>query len=81
MEVEGNQVQSIEKAIRRLSYCVSANKKYPNVKKEKIFITLLETIHPKDAEVLVAMKDKKLKTIYKGLTLATVKKAYPNLKV
>ena len=49
------------------------------IKKETIFIRLLETCHPKDSEIIIAMKDKKLNELYKGITEATVRKAFPNL--
>ena len=81
MTVPGFQLRSIEKGIKLLKNCVSQNTKIPNIKKESIFIRLLESVHPKDAEILIAMKDKDLKSLYKGLTLATVKKAFPTLNI
>jgi len=48
-----------------------------NLRRESLFITLLESVHPKDAELLVAMKDKKLP--YKGITKSLIKEAYPGL--
>ena len=77
----GKQTQSIEKAIRLLKNCVSQNKRVNNVKKEQVFIRLLETVHPKDAELLIAMKDKDIKSLYNGVTVSTVSKAYPDLKL
>ena len=77
----GQQMQSIEKAIRQLKNIVSNNTRVNKVKKEKILIQLLETVHHKDAEVLIAMKDKDLKSLYKSLTMSTVKKAFPTLKL
>jgi mRNA-degrading endonuclease YafQ of YafQ-DinJ toxin-antitoxin module len=50
-----------------------------NVKNERQFIRILETIHPKDAELVLIMKDHKLKGMYKGLTSALVNKAFPGL--
>ncbi len=40
----------------------------PSVRRERMFIELLESIHPKDAELVITMKDKKLAGKYKGLT-------------
>ena len=48
-----------------------------NLKRESLFITMLESVDPKDAELLIAMKDKKLP--YKGITAALVTEAYPGL--
>lgn len=49
------------------------------VKNERMFIRILETIHAKDAELVLVMKDHKLKGMYKGLTSALVNKAFPGL--
>ena len=47
------------------------------VKREMLFIELLENINPKEAKVLLAVKDKKLP--YKGLTKKLVEEAFPGL--
>lgn len=49
----------------------------PPFKREKIFMDILESVHPKDAEILLIMKEKK--SLGKGLTLNLVKEAFPNL--
>lgn len=49
----------------------------PKFKREKIFIGLLESIHPKDAELVVGMINKSLPV--KGITKNLVKEAFPNL--
>ena len=52
----------------------------PNLKqlrRETLFIELLESIAPADAELLASIKDKKLP--YKGITEAIVKEAFPGL--
>jgi len=47
------------------------------LKREQLFIDLLESIHPDDAELLVAVKDKKMPI--KNITPNLVKKTYPGL--
>lgn len=49
----------------------------PPFKRERIFLDMLETIHPEDAQVLLKMKDKKPPA--KGLTKKLVQEAFPNL--
>ena len=52
----------------------------PNLKsqrREYLFIELLESVHPKEAEILLQMKDKKLKC--NGLTYNLVKETFPRL--
>jgi len=45
--------------------------------REKIFLDILESVHPGDAELLVQMINKKLEV--KGITKKLVQEAYPNL--
>ena len=47
------------------------------LKREAMFIELLQTIDPSDAKMLISIKDKKLP--WKGLTAKTVLKAFPGL--
>lgn len=42
--------------------------KLPAVRREAMFIELLESIHPKDAQIVLWMKDKSLAQKYKGIT-------------
>ena len=42
------------------------------VKREQIFIEMLESIHPKEAEVLIAIKDQKLNELYSKITRKTL---------
>jgi hypothetical protein len=42
--------------------------KLPAAKREAMFIELLESIHPDDAQLVLWMKDKKLAQKYKGIT-------------
>lgn len=53
---------------------------HPNLKpmkREMLYIQFLEMLHPKDAELMVAVKDKKLP--YKGITKKLVQEAFPGL--
>ena len=45
------------------------------VQRESLFIGLLESLHPKDASLLIAVKDKKVE----GLNVATINEAFPGL--
>ena len=44
-------------------------------KREALFINLLEGIHPKEAEMLIAVKDQKLHKLYNKITRTAVAKA------
>lgn len=55
------------------------NPNLSQLRKEAIFIELLENVDSRDAKLLVGMKDKKLPEEFKGITKAVVKKAFPDL--
>ena len=65
----------------KLTYFVKGGKadKVSTVRRERIFLDVLEAIHPEDALVLISAKDKKPPV--KGLTKKLVQEAYPNLIV
>lgn len=46
---------------------------------ETIFIRMLESLHPKEAQIVVWMKDKDLEGKYKGLTKKIASDAFPGL--
>lgn len=47
------------------------------LRREQLFVQLLEELHPKEAQVVLQVKDKKLK--YRGLTYKLVKDTFPDL--
>jgi hypothetical protein len=38
------------------------------IKRETLFVSLLESVHPSEAELLIAVKDQKLHKLYKKIT-------------
>ena len=64
--------------IRKLYLLVEGgNEGLTTLRREQLFIQLLEELHPKEAEVVIQVKDKKLK--YRGLTYKLVKETFPDL--
>jgi hypothetical protein len=53
------------------------NPNLTKLKREALYIELLESIHPEDAKLLVSIKDKKIP--YKGITAKLIKEAFPGL--
>ena len=49
------------------------------LRKETMFINILESLHPGEAEVLILVKDKNLKTKY-NITKELVSEAYPDIQ-
>jgi hypothetical protein len=62
---------------RKLQYFVEGFHDLPETKREMMFIELLEKVAPKDAELLCAIKEKKLHC--KGITIFHVKEAFPGI--
>jgi hypothetical protein len=50
----------------------------PALRRESMFIQLLEGLHPLDAEILCLVKDKKLTNKYK-ITREIISEAYPDI--
>ena len=57
-------------------FVVGGNNSINKLKKETMFIQMLEGLHEADAEVLMAIKNKNLNNTYKGLTANLVKETF-----
>jgi hypothetical protein len=64
---------------KKLAYFVKGGpgEKMRTIQREKMFLDILETVHPRDAELLAGMINKKLPIT--GVTKKLVEEAYPNL--
>ena len=51
----------------------------PRMRKEMLFVQILEGIHWQEADLVIAAKDKQLEKLYKNITREIVRKAFPNL--
>lgn len=51
----------------------------PKMRKEMLFVQILEGIHWQEADLVIAAKDKQLEKLYKNITREVVRKAFPNL--
>jgi len=60
-------------------YVKGGNGSLTTIRREMMFINLLEGLHPREAEVICLVKDKKLQTKYK-ITHEIVKEAYPDIQ-
>lgn len=78
---EESHPSSIHKIHRNFRYLVKggAGADTPQFKRERMFISWLEGVHPEDAKILLKMKDKK--QLAKGLTVNLVEEAFPGLLV
>jgi hypothetical protein len=55
------------------------NDSLSSIKRETIFINLLEGLHPSEAEILILVKDKKLTDRY-NLPFSLIQEAYPDIQ-
>lgn len=77
---EHNAPSNLLKRNTQFKYFVEGNPQtanMPQYKRESIFIGLLESIHPEDAELVVSMINKK--AFGGGITPKLVNEAFPNL--
>ena len=57
-------------------FVVGGNNEITKLKKETMFIQMLEGLQEKDADVLMSIKNKNLNNTYKGLTAQMVKETF-----
>jgi hypothetical protein len=60
-------------------YVKGGNDTLSTIRREMMFINLLQGLHPKEAEVLILTKDKRLTNKYK-ISMDNVKEAYPEIQ-
>ena len=75
----GTEHTLLEQESKRFYYFVAnGNTNIPQMKRETMFIQMLEGLHRSEAEVLCLVKDKKLGKRYK-ITKACVEEAFPQI--
>ncbi|MFZ9249273.1 MAG: DUF6433 family protein [Candidatus Nanopelagicales bacterium] len=71
---------SIRKEWRKFyNFIKGGNETLPSLRRETMFIQILEGLHPLDAQILCLVKDKKLETKYK-ISKEIVSEAYPDIR-
>jgi len=60
------------------NFCKGGNPTLSNLRRETMFINILEGLHPLEAELLILVKDKNLETKYK-ISKEVVSTAYPEI--
>ena len=79
----GYSESSLQLELRRFYVWLEPSTNLPKLKKESLFVNMLEGIHWTEAEALCLAKDRKLHTKYKSLKEDIVREAFPlalNLK-
>jgi hypothetical protein len=80
----GNADRQARTTIRRecknfYHFIKGGNNSINNLRRETMFINLLQGLHPLEAEIICLVKDKKLSDKYK-ITMDVVEAAYPDIK-
>ena len=79
-DLDGRGRTSLRREYQNLyHYVQGGNNGLTTIRREMMFINLLQGLHPKEAEVLILTKDKRLTDKYK-ITFENVKEAYPDIQ-
>ena len=79
-DMQGQGRTSLRREWTKLYHFVKGgNDKLPGMRRESMFITLLQQLHPREAEILVLVKDKILTDKY-NITKEIVAEAYPDIE-
>ena len=80
---KGFEPSNLYKVQRRFKYFSKGGQgdRMPQVRREKMFIDCLESLHPDEAQVLLDMKNQKLGGKYSGITAKLVSEIWPTLLV
>jgi hypothetical protein len=73
----GYEMTNLISEYRRFYIWVDPKTNLPKIRKEKLFIEMLEGLHPSEAEIMCLAKDRKLQKRYKSLKEDIVREAYP----
>ena len=78
-DLDGRGKTSLRREYQNLyHYVKGGNNTLTSIRREMMFINLLQGLHPKEAELLILTKDKKLTDKYK-ISFDNVKEAYPDI--
>ena len=78
-DMDGRGKSSLRREYQNLYHFVKGgNNSLNSIRREMMFINLLRGLHPREAQLLCLVKDKKLQTQYK-ITHDIVKEAYPDI--
>lgn len=70
----------LENEGKKLYYFVKGGATISKLKREEIFLGLLETLHEEEAEILCLVKDKNLQKKYTRISRTLIQEAFPNIQ-
>ena len=79
-DLDGRNKTSLRKEwVNLYNFIQGGNPNINSMRRELMFINILQGLHPKEAELLVKVKDKKLTELY-DISLENIKAAYPDIE-
>lgn len=79
-DLDGRGKTSLRREYQNLyHYVKGGNDSLTSIRREMMFINLLRGLHPREADIICLVKDKKLETKYK-ISHDVVKEAYPDIQ-
>lgn len=79
-DLDGRGRTSLRREYQNLyHYVKGGNNGLSTIRREMMFINLLQGLHPREAEVLILTKDKRLSNKYK-ISIDNVKESYPDIQ-
>ena len=79
-DLDGRNKTSLRKEwVNLYNFVQGGNPNINAMRREVMFINILQGLHPKEAELLVKVKDKKLTELY-DISLENIKAAYPDIE-
>ena len=76
---EGTEHTKLEHEARLLYHFFKGGSNIPALKRESMFIQMMEGLHPDEAHVVILVKDKNLQKKYR-ITKAVIEEAFPQIK-
>jgi hypothetical protein len=77
---EGTDHLLLENEGKKMFHFVKGGSGITQVKREQIFLGMLESLHPDEAEILCLVKDKKLQKKYTRISKTLIQEAFPNIQ-
>ena len=80
-DLDGRGKVSLRREYQNLyHYVKGGNDSLSTIRREMMFINLLQGLHPREAEILILVKDKKLEEKYSKITHSIVSESYPDIQ-
>lgn len=77
---EGTDNVMLVNAGKKLHYFVKGGGAITQLKREQMFLGMLESLHPDEAEILCLVKDKKLQSKYTRISKTLIQETFPNIQ-